>query len=201
MAHSLRGTTLAALLVVLAGCGRPSFNAGGPFGAPRSSQLLAPFAGDWVLDFERTLEAQRKAGVPEATLDMTRKFAVEHPEFGKPHWNMKINGDEAISTERMASEYRFFAMHMHDGKVCGKAWHHEDRYDPGDMSKCYVRLSMDDDRLVFEVRNKDGLPSLNDPDLAALPPVESGSPESCTAESDSDPDWSEWMVYVFAKKK
>jgi hypothetical protein len=92
-------------------------------------------------------------------------------------------------------------MHEHGNKVCGKAWHHEDRFDPGDMSKCYVRLMIKDDYLYMEVRMKDGLPDLNDPDLGSSPPTESGSATKCDAVNPVGPDWGDWTTYVFSRKR
>ena len=64
------------------------------------------------------------------------------------HNDMKISGNcAAVRSGVPSAEYRLFATHEHGGKVCGKAWHHEDRFDPGDMSKCYVRLSIIDNRM------------------------------------------------------
>ena len=48
---------------------------------------------------------------------------------------MVIKGNRAELSGFPAGEYHFFALHTHGQQVCGKAWHHEDRYDPGDMSK------------------------------------------------------------------
>ncbi len=91
-------------------------------------------------------------------------------------------------------------MHEHDGKACGKAWHHEDRFDPGDMSKCYVRLSVKDNHLHFEMRMKDGLPDLHDPELLSTPPAEAGSAAACDADKPAGKEWSEWTTFVFARK-
>ena len=84
-------------------------------------------------------------------------------------------------------------LHAHDSKVCGKAWHHEDRFDPGDMSKCYVRLSVVDGDLHLEVNMLDGLPDVNDPDLLSTPAVE-GDLSKCDADKQDSADWA---TYVF----
>ena len=97
-------------------------------------------------------------------------------------------------------EYRFFSMHEHDGKICGKAWHHEDRYDPGDMSKCYVRLWIENDELHFQFRMQALLPEMSDPDLTSSPPTEGGSAQTCDAERPAGDGWSNWATYVYTRK-
>jgi len=193
---------------VLTGCGGGGAVSSGPFGAPDHIPLLKPFAGEWAFDFEKTL-AQRKAeGVPEEQLAPIRKYRLDNPNSGNLHADLSIEGNVAVSPGlalapgvTLTAEYRMFALHQHGSKVCGKAWHHEDRNDPGDMSKCYVRLQIKDELLYLEVKSQDGNPDLNDPDLglSSLPPE---SPlEKCDAESPAGIDWSEeWELYVFKRK-
>lgn len=116
------------------GCGETVIQ--GPFGAPNRSVLLEPFAGGWTCDLEQTLQAQREAGVTDEVIEQQRRLLASNPAFSKIHPDLKINGDQAVGDDH--SEYRFFRMHQHGDYVCGNAWHHEDRFDPGDMSKCYV---------------------------------------------------------------
>lgn len=190
-----------AITIVLSGCGDSMTPPGsGPFGAPGESRLLAPFAGDWTFDFEKTLEAQKAAGVSDENIERLRKLYTDNPQFGKMHPDMTINGNEAVCSGVPAAEYRFFAMHEHGGKTCGKAWHHEDRFDPGDMSKCYVRLKIDDNLLRFEMKMKDGLPDLSDPDLRSSPPVDLDSPQNCDADAPSGAGWSDWSAFIFNRK-
>ena len=113
------------------------------------------------------------------------------------HPDLTIKGNVAVGAGLLSSEYRFFGMHTHDSKVCGKAWHHESRFDPGDMSKCYVRLSIAGGDLQLEVNMLDGLPSLNDPDLGleSAPPVE-GDLSKCDAENQKSANWA---TYVFTR--
>jgi hypothetical protein len=149
---SWRFIGLLILLALLCGCGADSTGpGGGPFGAPAESRLLAPLAGHWDFDFERTLDAQKAGGATEEQINSLRKLYADNPQLLKMHPDMTITGNEAICSGTPTAEYRFFVMHEHDGKLCGKAWHHEDRFDPGDMSKCYVRLKLEGDRLVFEL--------------------------------------------------
>lgn len=190
-----------AVAVGVAGCGVGSDQSGdGPFGAATEIPLLTPFAGDWVFDFERTLDERKAAGDSDEDLEKIRKLYADNPLFGQMHPDMSIAGDVAICSGMPPAEYRFFGIHEHDGKVCGKAWHHEDRHDPGDMSKCYVRLANNDGRLYFSVRMQDGLLDLNDPDLLAAAPVAVGSVESCDADAPPGGDWSEWTTFVFHRK-
>src|SRR5262249_54260785 len=148
---------------------------------------------------DRTLAAFEVAGAPKEDLDRLRKAYNTDHESGKLHDDMVITGNESLCGP--ISEYRFFGMHQHDNYICGKAWHHEDRFDPGDMSKCYVRLSIKDGRLHFTVRMKDGLPDLGDPDLVRLPPAEGGSAATCDADYPTGKDWLKWNTYVFSRKQ
>jgi len=189
------------MAILLSGCGDSLKSSGdGPFGAPGESRLLAPFSGDWSIDFEKTLEAQKAAGVSDENIERLRKLYADNPQFGKMHPDMTIKGDEAVCAGVPAAEYRFFAMHEHDGRVCGKAWHHEDRFDPGDMSKCYVRLKLDDGLLRFEMRMKDGLPDLGDPDLRSTPPADLDSSANCDADAPSGHGCTDWSVFIFNRK-
>lgn len=201
----------AALPLIVSGCGMEATPGGagpgagaasesGPFGPPSNSRLLSPFAGAWRFDLEKTLAAQKDGGAGEEELASIRKLYADNPQLGAMHADLTITGNEAVGAD--GCEYRLFAMHEHDGIICGKAWHHEDRFDPGDMSKCYVRLKTKDNLLYLEVKMKDGLPDLNDPDLVSeSPPAEGGSPASCDAESPSGNDWSGWTTYVFTRKQ
>jgi hypothetical protein len=198
---STRFIGLLALLPAFAGCGAGAAGPeGGPFGAPAESRLLAPFAGNWAFDFEKTLDARKAGGATEEQIEYLRMVYAENPQLGKLHSDMTITGNEAVCTGIPAGEYRLFAMHEHSGKVCGKAWHHEDRFDPGDMSKCYVRLKLEDEQLHFEMRMQEGLPGLNDPDLLSTPPAEGGSSAACDADHPAGSDWSEWTTFVFVRK-
>ena len=190
---------LVGLLATLGGCGADAAGpGGGPYGAPTESRLLAPLAGRWVFDFEETLDAQKAGGATDEQVANLHKLYSDNPQLRKMHADMKIAGNEAVCSGRPASEYRFFAMHEHAGKVCGKAWHHEDRFDPGDMSKCYVRLQLNGDRLAFELRMQE-VPDLNDPDLRADLPTE-GDVAVCDADHPAGSDWSEWTTFVFVRK-
>lgn len=185
-----------ALLAVLGCEARPQ---GGPLGPVRDSPLLTTFAGEWKFDFERTLQARIAAGRPAEEIALLRELQAKLPQLGM-HSDLTITGDTAVGEEPLVCEYRFFAMHPHDETVCGKAWHHEDRSDPGDMSKCYVRLQNREGFLYLSVKTNENGPQAGDPDLAG--PVESGSASECDAENPPDEGWSsDWEIYVFSQKQ
>lgn len=195
--RSFRTLVVLVLGGVVVGCGNRSESGSGPFGPPKESALLSPISGRWAFDFEKTLAAQQEAGKSAEEIERLRKFYSANPQFGKMHPDLAITGDVAVGG--VGSEYRFFAMHEHDGKVCGKAWHHEDRFDPGDMTKCYVRLLVTGDRLDFAVKMQDGMPDLNDADLKLSPRPESGSAATCDADHPPGKNWNEWTTYVFTR--
>jgi hypothetical protein len=188
------------VLTAITGCGQGENPDSGPFGPSKESRLLSPFAGEWRCDFEKTIEARQAAGTSDDEIEHLRKFSSDHPQFSQLHPDLNIIGDVAVSPGIPSSEYRFFAMHQHGDKVCGKAWHHEDRFDPGDMSKCYVRLILKEKDFHLEVRMQEGFPEEEDPDLKSLPPTESGSATDCDVEHPAGADWGEWTTYVFSRK-
>ena len=200
MRHLSHFMSVLCILFVALGC-EPQFDLkDGPFGPPKNSPLLAPFSGKWTCDFEKTLDAFRAAGVPEESINRSRKFHEENPQFGNIHPDLEITGDLAVCGSLLSSEYRFFAMHEHDGKICGKAWHHEDRYDPCDMSKCYIRLKLNGNDLQMDVKMQGRGPDLNDPDFNEQPP-EGGSAQECDAENPPGEDWDKWITYIFTRTK
>jgi hypothetical protein len=197
----LRFVWLPAFVPAILGCGADAARpGGGPFGAPAESRLLAPLAGHWIFDFEKTLAAQKAGGATDEQIDNLRKLYGDSPQLRKMHPDMTISGNEAVCSGTPAGEYRFIALHEHSGKMCGKAWHHEDRSDPGDMSKCYVRLKVEDDCLSFELRMQE-VPDLDDPDLRSTPPAEADPAAACDADHPAGTDWSEWTTFVFVRKR
>lgn len=153
---------------------------------------MLPFAGAWQFDTEQTLAAQEAAGVSEEQIAQMRSI-LENPQFALLHPDLTFDGPVATGAGLLSCEYRFFGMHTHDGKLCGMAWHHEDRHDPGDMSKCYIRLSIVDNNLHMEVKMLEGLPNLNDPDL--VEPSLTGDVANCQAEKIPGT----WMLCVFTR--
>lgn len=187
---SVYPAALPLLLIIAAigckdGCDGPTGDEvwGGPVRAP----LLAPYGGRWQFSLDRTLEAWRSAGRSEEeiarvramyasragleiTEDVARRLREQgiDPEqvqasMGRMHPDIRIDGHIVLCDGVPEAEYRLFGLHQHDTVVCGKAWHHEDRHDHGDMSKCHVRLTRLDDALHLAVRMHDGLPELDDP--------------------------------------
>jgi hypothetical protein len=134
--------------------------------------------------------------VPEETINQTR---ASNQKYGELHADITFFGHVVTCAGPLGSEYRLFALHSHEGKVCGKAWHHEDPSDYGDMSKCYVKLNLVKDGLHFRVRMQDGLPAVNDPDLTGAPPITAKSAQGCDADQPAGADWLEWTTYVFVR--
>ncbi|MBL8850295.1 MAG: hypothetical protein JNG89_11450, partial [Planctomycetaceae bacterium] len=128
----------------------------GPFGPAKSTPLLAPFVGSWTRDFEKTLAASAAAGATPEEIAQTRAYYAKVPQLAELGARLTIAGDLVLGDPFAHSEYRLFALHTHGTHVCGKAWHHEDRFDPGDLSKCYVRLQLVEGDLHFETRMLDG---------------------------------------------
>lgn len=182
------------LVIAVIGCGSNSSNR--PFDIDGESPLLAPFAGDWKFEFEKTLVAYRAAGVTDEQIATIRKLYADNPKMTKLHSDLTMKGNVAVGLGVPSCEYRFFAMHSHDSKVCGKAWHHEDRFDPGDMSKCYVRLSIEEGELHLEVHMLDGLPDDNDPDFGSTLSVE-GDMSKCDMPTQKPGDWA---TLVFSRR-
>lgn len=191
----LNTVTMVSLFAI--GCGSKSAN--GPFGPPRASRLMAPFAGTWIFDFEKTLAAQKAAGATEEQLARLRRLHAANPGLGNGHPDLTFDGNVAVGAGIINSEYCFFGMHKHGSKTCGKAWYHEDRFDPGDMSKCYVRLEMVDGQLHMDVNMEEDLPGVNDPDLASEPPVESDV-SKCEVDAKAGKKPGDWAIYVFTRR-
>lgn len=167
----------------------------GPFGPPDSSKLLEPLAGKWIFDEEKTLAALRAAGAPAKEIEERRKAYKTDPKTAK-YPDLAIKGNVAVGNDLPSSELRFFRMHKHGKKICGRAWHHEDRHDPGDMSKCYVKLELVGDTLQLDLFMIEDPPELTDPDLANGPPVE--APEKdCDLDKKTTKNREDWITVVF----
>ena len=211
----------------LSGCGQGgpgSGQVGGSAGDDSANvAMLKPFQGKWRFDQQRTLAQWEAEGMGKEELarvrDSYRRLAeTEIPaqaqealraagvdpnnlaeSMGRMHPDLTFEGHVAICNGFPAGEYRLFGIHEHDEYVCGKAWHHEDRFDPGDMSKCYVRLAIEGGNLHLQMRMQDGLPDLSDPDLTDKLPILAGSASTCDADDPAGKDWSEWTTYVFVR--
>ena len=182
-----------ALLVLHVGCDRPG-GGGTAANAPVNSPLQ-PFEGSWQFDPDKTLALWQGQGVSAADLAQVRALGKVIPL----HPDMVLRGTSAQLSGPIEGEYSFFAMHPHNQWVCGKAWHHEDRHDPGDMSKCYARLELRDNQLHLSVRVQQSSPALNDPDLTSMP-LTGGSVASCDADAAPNPPWDPWMTYIFQRR-
>lgn len=214
----VRATSVAILtvpLLQLAGCERRD-GGSGPSGPSSGSQaagsptqagvehapILDPFQGHWVFDQEGTDALRIAAGAKQADLDKERELLKKMPGLSHPDLILKGNvGVEPVTFmgQTREGELLFFALHEHGEWVCGKAWRHEDRNDPGDMSKCHVRLKIKDGRLELLTREQEGSVDLSDADLQKMPLAE-GSAETCKADGLPAKDWSPWMPTAYKRK-
>lgn len=185
---------LVALLMIVPAAilGCDSGPSAGPFGPPDHSPLLKPYAGHWVFNLAKTLAAEKAAGASDEEIAKSQELPGAFPHSEDVYPDLTITGNVAVGSDITNSEYRFFAMHRHGDTLCGKAWHHEDRFDPGDMTKCHVRLKIEHGDLYLEVNMHEELPD-DDPDLAPKNRVESDSSE-CEAKKQKLKDW-QTLVY------
>lgn len=114
------------------------------------------------------------------------------------HADMNIQNDTALLPGTVAGSYQFFALHAHNQWACGKAWHHEDVNDPGDMDKYLVRLELRDADLHLSVRTHDSAADPADPDVTNMP-LTANSASNCPADAGPTPPWSPWRTYVFVR--
>jgi hypothetical protein len=185
--------------------------------------MLEPFQGKWQFDQERTLARWEAEGmseeeiaqvralyqklaeteVPAEAQKMLRAAGVDPNQLaesiGRMHPDLTFDGHVAVGDGFPAAEYRLFAVHEHDGHVCAKAWHHEDRHDPGDMSKCCAKLAIEGEELHLRVRMQESFPADGDPDLRERLPILAGPDYVCDADDPAGESWSEWTTYVFVR--
>lgn len=221
------GKIAAALCVCLCGCDSTEIRIrpGGESAWDDSVEvaILEPFQGEWKFDQNRTLAQWQAEGIPEEEVVRIREMYGKLAESEMPpealkamqaagvdaaqvrkslstmHPDLTFQGHVAICSGFPSGEYRLFGIHKHGQEICGKAWHHEDRFDPGDMSKCYVKLAIEGDELRFGVRMQDGWPQDDDPDLRETLPILAESDSVCDAEESAGSDWGEWSTYVFVR--
>jgi hypothetical protein len=215
--------SVASAALCLSGCGQGGQLGGSAWDDSADVAVLEPFQGKWRFDQERTLaqwEAQgmskeeiagvremyqrlAEAELPAEAEKALRAAGVDPSQLaesmGRMHPDLTFEGHVAVCDGFPTGEYRLFAIHEHDQQVCAKAWHHEDRFDPGDMSKCYVRLAVEGDELHLQLRMQDGGPDLDDPDLRGKLPILAASASACDADAPAGEDWSEWTTYVFVR--
>jgi hypothetical protein len=196
------------LLLILVGCdfstgtgsrgGTPGGTAGGtPGGASGvTTPLMQPYQGPWKFDLQKTLALWRVKGIPAAEIAEAKKLSAVVPV----HPDMTITGNGALFTGSPLGSYDFFALHQHNQWVCGKAWHHEDRNDPGDMDKYYTRLELTEDgrELRLSTRVEEDAANPTDPDVTNMPPT-AGSATTCGADAAPAAQWSSWRTYVFVR--
>jgi hypothetical protein len=192
---------LALLVLFVVGCDNSSSTSSGGATAPPGGgtvvPILQPYHGAWRFSLPKTLARWQADGVPAAEIAQAKTLAQQFPL----HPDMVITNDTAIlSPQPLEGEYKFFALHPHNPWTCGKAWHHEDRHDPGDMSKCFVRLEVKDSDLHLSLRDDENPANPNDPDVATTPTL-AGSATNCGADAAPDPPWSAWRTYVFERSK
>jgi hypothetical protein len=193
--------TLALALAILPGCrgDDPDDSPGGP---SEPTPLLAPFQGAWQPDPDKSLALALAATRPAPTSSTPPAVAPVSPSRSMfaTHPEMKLTNNVAVLNGLLWGEYRFFALHSHGDTVCGKAWHHEDRHDPGDMDKYLVRLRRVGGDLHFSYRVCEDSADPNDPDVATTP-LTAGSADTCTADTEKDPPWRPWVTIVFVRMK
>ena len=207
------------VLATIVGCGS-GYGSGpddGPFGRHTDVKLLEPFQGEWTISEERTFDVWRRQGKADAveqTKEMRKRLAeVQEKESAaargamklagveaalrRLHADLSVSGDTFVGRGFLSQEYRLFAIHQHGEIVCAKAWFHEDRHDPGDMSKCWVRLERVGDEFHFHVKSQDDSADIEkDPDLTSMPTLVSA--ESCEVAGDKL-ESKEWTTYVFVR--
>jgi hypothetical protein len=177
---------------LLLACNKPG-GGGGPTTA--TPVLLQTFQGPWKFDLQKTFAQWQVDGVPATQIAQARTLAQSFPM----HPDMTIANDIAIlSPLPNEGEYKFFALHQHKQRVCGKAWHHEDRNDPGDMTKCYVRLELKGSELHLSVRMAEDAADPSDPDVMNMP-ITAGDATTCGADAAPVAAWAPWQTYVFVR--
>jgi hypothetical protein len=207
------------LLATLVGCGFQSSDRpdSGPFGRHNDVELLEPFQGEWTVSEDRTFDVWRRQG-KAAQIEQTKEFRKRFAEATEKesalargamnmagldaalkqlHPDLSITGDTFVGHGFLAQEYRLFAIHQHGPIVCAKAWFHEDRHDPGDMSKCWIRLERVKDEFHFHVKMQDDDVDIEkDPDLTSMPTlVDATSCEVAGEKTESQ----EWTTFVYVR--
>jgi hypothetical protein len=203
---------LVAFVIMMSGCDRtPSSSSAvptqgtssaGPSPAGGSTSavvpILAPFKGKWNYNDTKTMAYWKATNIPANEIAQVQKMK----QLAPAHPNMTLGGDLAIlhGPGPMEGQYQFYALHPHVQLVCGKAWHHEDRFDPGDMDKYLIRLELRDNDLYLSIRGHEDAADPNDPEVVTMP-ILSGSSSTCTADAGKDPPWSPWRTYIFDRAR
>ncbi len=180
--------SLLGVLGLICGCG-PEMAATSPegtvWGEPYKTAILEPFQGNWKFQRRQIEDEEQTPGAARIT--------------GGP--DLQIEGHIITEQTVLQSEYRLFEVHEHEGRICGKAWLHEDPHDPGDMSKVLVTLAVVGDKLTFRTRHANRSASPNDPDSQGDIPVLSKTPTECPVAQAQDEDWGPWVTFDYTRAK
>ncbi len=169
--------------------------------SPQQKLLMDHLGGKWQFDFDKTLELREARGATKTEIDRLKQMWSGKSAIGQMHEDLVLNQNVAIGLGTPQSEYRFFQMHRHGDTVCGRALYHEDRFDYGDMSHCYVRMNIKDDYLFIQFRFEEGIPNVLDPKFIADVRKPVGTPGDCNADDLPSSRWSDWELYVFRREK
>lgn len=90
------------IFLAILGC-RPNPGSG-PFDPEEDCPSLQAFAGQWRFDLDKTLTAQRAAGIDEQQIKQLRKFHADHPELGPMHPDLTTAGNVAVGSGTISSE-------------------------------------------------------------------------------------------------
>lgn len=183
-----KAALILAMLLIVSGC-----DEGTGLKATGTTPLMDPFQGTWHVDQQKTLAWWENHGVPTTQIAQAQQLTAAMPL----HPDLKVQGTTVVLPGVVEGEYAVFALHRHGSVSCGKAWHHEDRHDPGDMSKCYVRFDLSGKELHFSIRADENSADPSDPDIMNLPATAPAG--SCAADSAKDPPWSPWQTYIFTR--
>jgi hypothetical protein len=202
--HARMISCLTAAMLLAAGCNKrqsQSQVATSPTGAGVANvPILVPYQGNWRVDEKKTVALWLSQGTTQAEIN---NDLAEDKQLGMPlHLDLHIQGNVAVEPwpairAGVEGEYLFFALHSEGPGVCGKAWHHENRADPGNhISKHYVRLQIKDGDLWLSDREQEDVDP-NDPELTNMP-VTAGSAATCKADKLPATEWTPWVTYIFA---
>jgi len=162
--------------------------------------ILAPYQGNWRVDPKKTVALWLSQGTSQAEIS---NDLASIRKLGMPlHLDLHVQGNVAVEPwpairAGVEGEYLFFALHSEGPGVCGKAWRHENRADPGNhIHKLYIRLQIKDGDLWLSEREQEDV-NPDDPELATMP-VTAGSAATCIADKAPAAEWSPWVTYIFA---
>jgi hypothetical protein len=176
----------------------------GMFGHPKKVALLDPFQGVWKCDRDRTYAVWKKQGKAD-WIELQKKAAealrgvplsgLVLGDLSLPHPDVTVNGNIIVARGRPSAQYDLFALHSHDKVICGKAWHHEDRHDPGDMSKAWVRLERVGDEFHLHIKSGDEADP-DDAEVTRMPTLVDAKVCETTGEKIES---QMWATYVFVR--